>query len=68
MIEDTVFFATGHEREPSEIREHRSRAILSIESEQGVCLWELVRSEIVRDCSKALAQFHTILPVAAVSK
>jgi hypothetical protein len=68
MIQDAIFFATGHEREPSEIRTYSSRAILSIEPEQGAGLWELVRGEIARDRRKRLSQLRTILPAAAVSK
>jgi hypothetical protein len=44
MIQDAIFFATGHDREPSEIRKYSSRAIVSIEPEQGAGLWELVRA------------------------
>jgi hypothetical protein len=68
MIEDGVLFAAGHKREACHIGEHSPGAILSVESEQNACLWELVHGEIARDRSQALAQFHKILTVTAVSK
>jgi len=46
MIEDGVVFAAGHESEASEIGENGPRAILTIEPEQRVCWWKLVRGEI----------------------
>jgi len=68
VIEGGVLLATGHKGEACEISEHSSRAILAVEPEQRPLRWELIRREISCDRSQALAQFHTILPVAAVSK
>ena len=58
MIEDGVVFAAGHESEASEIGENGPRAILTIEPEQRVCWWKLVRGEIPTNSPKALTQFH----------
>jgi hypothetical protein len=68
MIECGVLFASGHEREACHIGEHSPSAILSVESEQGTCLWELMRHEIARDQSFALTQFLPVTPIAAVAK
>src|SRR5712692_1055566 len=68
MVEHTVVFAAGHKREACHIGEHRPRPILTVESEQGMRLWKLVRCEIAHDRREALAQFHAILPVAAIAK
>jgi hypothetical protein len=38
MIEDRVLFAARHKSEPGQIGEHRSRAVLAIESEQSALL------------------------------
>jgi len=58
VVEHAVLFASGHKGEPGQISKHCSRAILSVEPEQGACLWKLVCCEIARDRSKTLAQFH----------
>lgn len=49
MIEQAVFFATGHKREAGHIGKHSSRAILPIEPEQGTRLRELVCFEVTLD-------------------
>lgn len=59
VIEHAVLFAAGDEGEASQINEHGPRAILAVESQKRACLWELVRGEIARDRSKALAEFYT---------
>jgi hypothetical protein len=68
MIEYRVLFATRHEGETGQISEHGSRPILSIESQQGACLWKLVRREVTRDGRERLAQFLPVAAVAAVAK
>jgi hypothetical protein len=68
VIEHAVLFATGYEGEACQIGEHGSRAILSKDMQQGALPWELVCSEIATNGHQSLAQFHTILPVAAVSR
>ncbi len=49
MIEQAVFFATGHKREADYIGKHSSRAILPIEPKQGTSLRELVCFEVTLD-------------------
>src|SRR5947209_20339861 len=68
MIEDGVVFAAGHESEASEIGENGPRAILTIEPEQRVCWWKLVRGEIPTNGRKALTQFLSVATVAAIAK
>ena len=55
MIEQAVFFPTGHKREPSHIGKHGSRAILPIEPEQDTSLGDLVRGEVPLDRGTPLA-------------
>jgi hypothetical protein len=68
MIEDRVIFATSHKGEASQVRQRSSRAILSIEPEQGVLVWELVLREIPTKSRQALTQFLPIPPVTFVPK
>ncbi len=68
MIEDGVVFAAGHESEASEIGEDGPRAILTIEPEQRVCWWKLVRGEIATNGRQALTQFLSVATVAAIAK
>jgi hypothetical protein len=68
MIEGGVLFATGHKREPSQISEHGSCPILTVEPEQGVCLWKLLCREIPTDSGEALAQFRSVQPIAPIAK
>jgi len=68
MIQDGVVFAAGHESEASEIGENGPRAILTIEPEQRVCWWNLVRGEIPTNGRQALTQFLSVATVAAIAK
>ena len=68
VIERCVLFASCHEGEASEIGEHGSCAILSVEPQQRVRLWELARREIARDRGESLAQFRSVASVASVAK
>src|SRR5712691_5059270 len=68
MIDYRVIFATSHEGEASQVRQRSSRAILSIEPEQGVLVWELVLREIPTKSRQALTQFLPIPPVTFVPK
>lgn len=68
MIKDTVLFAARHKREADQVREHRSRAILAIEPEEGLCMRKLVGCQIATDGSERLAQFLPLAPVTAVAK
>jgi len=58
MIEHAVLFATGHERESSQIGEHGPGAIVSVEPEESTFLEELVCRKIARDQGKGLAPFR----------
>jgi hypothetical protein len=64
MIENRVLFAAGHKGEASEIGEGRPGAILSIEPQQRMGLWELMCHKIATNGRQALAQF---LPVASIT-
>ena len=68
MIEHRVLFAARHEAKACQIGEHGPGAILSVESKQGTCLWELVHREVTGDRRKALTQFLPVTPIAAVAK
>src|SRR6266700_1356917 len=68
MIENGVLFATRHEGEASQIGEDCPSAILTIEPEQRICCWELVRCEIATNGRKPLTQFHSVATVAAIAK
>jgi hypothetical protein len=66
VIEQTVLFAAGDKREPSQIGKHSSVPILAVESKQGVFLWKLVPREIPADGGEALAEFCSVQPIASV--
>ncbi len=68
MIEHGVLFAARHEGKARRIGEHGPGAILSVESKQGACLWELVRREVTRDGREALTQLLPVATVAPVAK
>src|SRR5713226_3371928 len=68
MIEHRVLFAAGHKGEASQVSQHGPGAILSIEPEEGVPLWELVLREVARDRREGLAQFRSVATVAPVAK
>ena len=63
MIEHRVVFAAGHKGKASQIGEDRPAAILSIEPQQRMGLWELMRREIATNGGEALTQF---LPLASI--
>jgi hypothetical protein len=68
MIEHLVIFATSHKGEASQVRQRSSRAILSIEPEEGALLWKLGRCEIPTNGRESLTQFLSGAPVAFVPK
>jgi hypothetical protein len=68
MIKDGVVFASGHEGEARQIGEDRSRAILSVEAQQGERFRQLVRREVACDRGEALTQFLPVATVAPVAK
>lgn len=41
---------------------------MAVEPQQGALCRQLVRREVARDGREALAQFHTIAPIASVAK
>jgi hypothetical protein len=67
MIQHGVVFATHHEREASQIRQHGSGAILPIEPEQGSLMRKLVHSEVATDGPEGLTQFLPVEPIASVA-
>src|SRR4030095_5738959 len=68
MIKDRVVFATNHEGEASQIREHRSCPILSIKSQQSALFGQLMRCEVAFDGSDPPAQSAPISSIASVAK
>ena len=64
MIQYGVVFATGHKREPSQVGEHSTGAILPIEPDQGALLLHLVCSKVTTDSRQSLAEFFSVEPVA----
>ena len=58
MIKHPVVFASGHEREPSQISEDGPGPVLPIESQERAGLWKLIGSEIPSNGRQALAQLH----------
>ena len=66
VIEHGVVFATGHEREASEIGEHGSSSILAVEPQQRVRKVELIGSEIPTNGGERLLQFLSISPIAPI--
>src|SRR6266849_2111630 len=66
MIKHTVFFASGHTSEASEIGEHHAQAILPIKPYQRAFWWKLVCCQIPTNGDKSLAQFFSVLPIAPV--
>ena len=65
MIQHGVVFATHHEREASQIRQHGSGAILPIEPEQGSLMRKLVHSEVATAGPEGLTQFLPVEPIAS---
>ena len=68
MIKDGILFASDHERETSQISEHDSGPVLSIESQERAGLWKLVCSEIPINGRQTLSQFLSVVPVATITK
>ena len=68
MIEQRVLFASCHESEVSQVGEHGSRAIWSVEPKPGALLRELVRREIATNGREGLTPFLPVEPVASVAK
>jgi hypothetical protein len=67
VIQCRVLLATGHKSKARQIGEHRSGAILAVESEQGARLGELMRREVGRDGGETLTQLFSVASVAAVA-
>ena len=68
MIKHPVVFASGHEREPSQISEDGPGPVLPIESQERAGLWKLIGSEIPSKGRQALAQLLSVAPVATIPK
>ncbi len=68
MIKHPVVFASGHEREPSQISEDGPGPVLPIESQERAGLWKLIGSEIPSKGCQALAQLLSVAPVATITK
>jgi hypothetical protein len=66
MIEQAIFFAARHKREPSHSGKHGSRAILPIEPQKRAFLWKVVGSQIPTNGHKPFAQLLSISPVAPI--
>jgi hypothetical protein len=68
MIKHPVVFASGHEREPSQISEDGPGPVLPIESQERAGLWKLIGSEIPSNGRQAIAQLLSVAPVATITK
>lgn len=68
VIQYRVLLATGHKSKARQISEHRSGAILSVESEQGARLGALMRCQVTPDDCETLTQLLSVASVAAVAE
>src|SRR6266566_4851922 len=63
-----IVLAAHHERKASQIGDDGTRPILSIQTEQGARLWELVRSKLAPDCRARAMQFLPVEPSASIAE
>jgi len=68
VIEHGVLFATRHKGKASQIGEHGSGAILSVEPQQGMLRRKLGCCKVARDRGESLAQFRSVAAIASVAK
>ena len=66
MIEQAIFFAARHKREPSHIGKHGSSAILPIEPQQRAFLRKVGGNQISANGREAPSQFLSISTVAPI--
>src|SRR6516165_8620498 len=67
-IEQGVLFAARDKGKADQVREHGSCAILPVEPQQHVLLWEMACCEIVLNDLERPSQFLAVATVAPVAK
>ncbi len=68
MIQHRVVFASHHEEEAVQICHDSPSAVEAVQSQQGACLRQTVRSQLATDGFQCACQFLPVLPVASVAE